>query len=135
MNQKTVKILICGEDRQIVEFVQDSLKNSNYYIQHFDEIENLIRQLSPGDFHVLLLELRRELEKGKLDIFSAIQILRKIDPALPVIAIACNDSLELEKNARMAGIFYYLVKPLEANEIRMAVNNAIKKFEREIGEK
>ena len=135
MKQKSVKIIVCGEDNQTVEFIQVTLSNQAFYIHHYDDIENVIHHVSPGDYQVLLLGLCQEQEKGKLDIFSAIPILRKIDPALPVIAIACNDSLELEKKARMAGIFYYLIKPLEAKELRMSVINAIKKFERDIGEK
>ena len=135
MDQKLAKILICGEDSQTVEFIKNTLRNDPCSIQHYKDIENAIQHLSPGDYQALLLGLCREPEEGKLDIFSAIPILRKIDPALPVIAIACNDSLELEKKARVAGIFYYLIKPLEANEVRMSVNNAIKKFEKDMGEK
>ena len=135
MDQKLAKILICGEDRQTVEFLQNALSKEHCSVQHYKDIENAIQHLSPGDYQALLLGLCREPEEGKLDIFKAIPIFRKIDPALPVIAIACNDSFELEKKARMAGIFYYLIKPLEVNEVRMSVNNAIEKFERDFGEK
>ncbi len=133
MDRKVVKIIICGEDNQTAELLQNILSNEAYSFQHFEDIENAIQHLCPGDYQVLLIGLCQQSCEGKLDGLRAIPILRKIDPGLPIIAIAHDESLETERKARMAGIFYYLLQPLEENEVRISVMNAVRKFERYIG--
>ncbi len=130
MDQKKVKIIFCGTDRQTTELLKDALADRNYLFQEFKDIEEAIQQIRPGDYHVLLLGLCQEPEKGKLDGLHAIPILRKIDPTLPIIAVAPHDSLDLMRQVRMAGVFYYLLQPLDLNEVRMSVTNAVSKYER-----
>ena len=133
MKQKTVKILICGEDVQTTAFLQRALDNKAYCFEQFKDIEEGIEHLFPGDCQILLLAITRESQKGKLDGLRAIPLIRKIDPNLSIIAIAHDDSLELERKARVAGVFYYLLKPLDTNEVRMSVTNAVSKYERLFG--
>ncbi len=128
MNQRTIKILICGEDRSTANFLRMALKSEAFVFQHFEDIENAIQHISPGDYHVLLIGLSHEIGSTKLDGLRAIPIVRKIDPSLPIIAIAHDESLETERRARLAGIFYYLLQPLEINEVRMSIQNAVQKY-------
>ena len=129
MDQTSIKILICGVGGQTADFLKKSLFDEAYVFQYFEDIENAIHHLSPGEFQALLIGLGQQLEEGKLGGLKAIPIIKKIDPNLPIIAIAPNDSLEIERKARVAGIFYYLIQPLEAKEVRISVNNAIRKIE------
>ena len=128
MDQRKIKILICGEDSRTANFLQTSLKSESFVFQHFEDIENAIDHLNPGNYHVLLMGLGKATHQGKLDGLRAIPIVRKIDPALQIIAIAHDESLETERKARMAGIFYYLLQPLEINEVRMSIMNAVRKY-------
>ena len=134
MEQRAIKILICVQDSQTERFLKDSLDSEGYAFQLFEDIEEAIQQTSPGEFHALLLGLSEGSKEGRLDGLRAIPILRKIDPYLPIIVIAHDDSLEVEREARMAGVFYYLLQPLEANEVRMSVVNAVHKSERLFGD-
>jgi DNA-binding NtrC family response regulator len=130
MNQRTIKILICGEDNRTADFLQSALKGDAYMFQHFEDIEKAIEHLSPGDYQVLLMGLCKQTQQGELDGLRAIPIVRKIDPGLPIIAIAHDESLEMERKARLAGIFYYLLQPLEVNEVRMSIMNAVQKYDK-----
>ncbi|UCE05118.1 MAG: response regulator [bacterium] len=125
---QSVNILICGEDRSTANFLSASFKNENYVFQHVEDIEKAIQHINPGDYHVLLIGLSHEFGSDKLDGLRAIPIVRKIDPSLPIIAIAHDESLETERKARLAGIFYYLLQPLEINEVRMSIMNAVQKY-------
>jgi len=130
LERKTIKILICDQDRQTAELLQIALREQSYCFQQVEDIEAAIQQLNPGKYHALVLGLHKETSEGKLDGLRAIPILRKIDPILPIITISYNDSLEIERQARMAGIFYYLLQPLDINEAQMSINNAVRKYER-----
>lgn len=128
MDQRLIKILICGEDRSTANFLSSALKSEAYVFQYFEDIENAIQHISPGDYHVLLIGLSHEIGSEQLDGLRAIPIVRKIDPGLPIIAIGHDESLETERKARLAGIFYYLLQPLEINEARMSIMNAVQKY-------
>ena len=130
MNKREIKILICSQDNQTTAFLQNTLRNEFYSFREFDDIEDAIQNLNPGDYQVIILGLCKESEKGKLNGLHAIPILRKIDPNLQIITIACDDSIEMEREARMARVFYYLLHPLDKKELRVSVKNAVRNHER-----
>lgn len=63
----------------------------------------------------------RSLEN--LDVINVIQAIRQ---DLPIIVIAENDSLEVERTAREKGIFYYLVQPVERREVEAVLRDALR---------
>lgn len=57
---------------------------------------------------------------------SVVTVIRAVRAELPVIVVAEEDSLDLEKRARQEGIFYYLVHPIEKSEVEAVLTAAIK---------
>ena len=57
---------------------------------------------------------------------GAISLLRFVRRELPVIVVADEDSLELERSAREAGIFYYFVSPLDPKEVKAVVQDVLR---------
>jgi DNA-binding NtrC family response regulator len=55
-----------------------------------------------------------------------IPVLRAARQDLPVIVIAEDDSLEVERSARQKTIFYYLVHPLERAEVEAVLRDAMR---------
>ncbi len=64
--------------------------------------------------------------KNTLSHLDLIPVIRAVRSDLPVIVIAQDDSLELERAARRKGIFYYLVRPLEDGEVRAVFRDALR---------
>jgi len=60
---------------------------------------------------------------GHLDV---IPMIRTVGKAPPVIVVAEEDSLELERRARQHPIFYYLVHPLEKNEVKAVLDDVLR---------
>jgi len=48
---------------------------------------------------------------------EVIPVLRDLKAGVPVIVIATEDSLEMERSVREKGIFYYLVHPVDSDEL------------------
>lgn len=61
--------------------------------------------------------------KSRLEL---IRVIRAVWSDLPVIVIGNEDSLELERSARQAGIFYYFVHPLDEVEVEAVMNDAMR---------
>jgi DNA-binding NtrC family response regulator len=55
-----------------------------------------------------------------------IPLIRAMRSELPVIVIAEEDSLELERRARQKDIFYYLVHPVDRSEARAVLADALR---------
>lgn len=58
---------------------------------------------------------------------DVIPVLRAIRSELPVIVIAEEDSLDLERAVRQNAIFYYLVHPLQRREVRAVLRNLLRR--------
>jgi len=56
---------------------------------------------------------------------EALPIVNQIDPSLPVIIVADDETLETERAVRRLKIFYYLVKPVDFRELRDAIRQAV----------
>lgn len=57
------------------------------------------------------------LGKPSLTNLDVISVIRAVGSDLPVIVIAEEDSLELERHARRKNLFYYLVHPIVPTEV------------------
>jgi DNA-binding NtrC family response regulator len=55
-----------------------------------------------------------------------IPLIRAVRSSLPVIVIADEDSLELERNAREKNIFYYLVHPIGKSEVEAVLKDVLR---------
>ncbi len=62
----------------------------------------------------------------RLDHLDLIPLLRAARDDLPVIVIAEQDSLELERSARQKSIFYYLVHPVDRFEVEAVLKDVLR---------
>mgnify|MGYP001567661246 FL=1 len=60
---------------------------------------------------------------GHLDVIRTIHAVRN---DLPVVVIGDHDSLELERRARQQIIFYYLVHPIEREEVEAVLRDVLR---------
>ena len=63
--------------------------------------------------------------------YELIPIVKKINRRIPIIVMSSDDSIDLARKVRQAGIFFYAMKPLNIEEIKLAVRDAFKKVIRE----
>lgn len=63
--------------------------------------------------------------------FQVLRILQQIDADLPVVVICDEEGLEMERELRSAGIFYFLSRPFSGDELLGAVRCAIEKSQRQ----
>ena len=90
----------------------------------FDALNVVLR----GSFGAMVLALHRKDQS----FLGMIPVLKKIRPDLPIIVVADGRSLEEQRSVQREGIFYFLPRPIEREEILAAVANAVEKGGRSI---
>ncbi len=115
------KILVVDDERAVRHFIRRVLDDTGSEFLEADDPQaglDLTRQEKPD-----LVFLDVMLPK-----VSGIQVLRdiqKIDAKLPVILVTANESSLVAIEAMAAGAYEYLVKPLDASQIRQLARQAL----------
>jgi DNA-binding response OmpR family regulator len=116
------RILVCDDDALTRDTIVDALKTEKFEIDTAARAVDAIQRIMRTRYHALLLDLKLP-GLGGLD---AIAVVKRFDEALPIIVMTGHASYETEQAARAAGIFYYLVKPFNLDELVASVRAAIR---------
>lgn len=110
--------LCCREDDLAV--LREASGREQLVIRALDSPVKLTEHVISHRPIAVLLGVRPET----LSHLDVIEVLRAIGLETPVIVIAEEDSLELERRARQKGIFYYLVHPVDREEAEAVLKAA-----------
>jgi DNA-binding response OmpR family regulator len=116
------RILVCDDDPRMRDTIVESLANESFDVDTADRAVDAIQRIMRASYGALILDLKLP-GLGGLD---AIAVVKRFDSALPIIVMTGHASYETEQAARAAGIFYYLVKPFNVDELVAAVRAALR---------
>jgi DNA-binding NtrC family response regulator len=120
------RILVCDDDARVRETIVEAMAAEALDVDTADRAVDAIQRVMRTTYRALVLDLKLP-GLGGLD---AISVVKRFDPALPIIVMTGHASYEVEQAARAAGIFYYLVKPFNLDELVQAVRAAVRSRER-----
>jgi DNA-binding response OmpR family regulator len=120
------RILVCDDDSRVRETIVEAMVAEALDVDTADRAVDAIQRVMHTTYRALILDLKLP-GLGGLD---AISVVKRFDPALPIIVMTGHASYEVEQAARAAGIFYYLVKPFNLDELVQAVRAAVRSRER-----
>jgi DNA-binding response OmpR family regulator len=115
------RVLLCDDDSRILESIGDVLRRS-FEVETAERATDAIQKIMRDRYQALILDLKLPGLGG----VDAIAVIKRLDATLPIIAMTGYASYELERAARAAGAFYYLVKPFPMRELIDAVKAAIR---------
>jgi two-component system KDP operon response regulator KdpE len=116
------RILVCDDDPRMRETIVEALAGEALEVDTADRAVDAIQRITRTSYRALILDLKLP-GLGGLD---AIAVVKRFDQSLPIIVMTGHASYEVEQAARAAGIFYYLVKPFNLEELVAAVRAAIR---------
>ena len=116
------RILVCDDDPRVRETIVEAMKAEALDVDTADRAVDAIQRIMHTSYRALVLDLKLP-GLGGLD---AIAVVKRFDESLPIIVMTGHASYEVEQAARAAGIFYYLVKPFNLEELVAAVRAAIR---------
>lgn len=129
MDNSQPGILICeGNDADRTRIFE--LLKSEYKVTATSKISEALTLIQRGVFLAILISLAEETSSQDLNVINAITIVKKIDPDLIIIVMAAektfeeDNTMELEREIRTKGIFYYILKPIEEDELKKVLREA-----------
>jgi DNA-binding response OmpR family regulator len=116
------RILVCDDDPRMRDTTVEALAAQGFQVETADRAVDAIQRIMHASYRALILDLKLP-GLGGLD---AISVVKRFDEFLPIIVMTGHASYETEQAARAAGIFYYLVKPFNLDELVDAVRAAVR---------
>ncbi|MEW6615342.1 MAG: response regulator [Thermodesulfobacteriota bacterium] len=120
---ENVNLLIVDDQEELCEVLKDVFQDIGYQVDAVQRGKEAVAKAEHTFFHVVLIDII-------LPDISGIEVLKKvkeISPQTEGIIITGNASLKNSIDALSIGAFSYLIKPLDLDEVRAVIRNALEK--------
>ena len=117
------RILVVDDEPRAREILADNLQSEGYRVVEAPDSETAISLVRENDLNLVLLDLM-------LPDIGGIEVLKeiiKLKPALPVIMISGQGTIDNAVQATKLGAYDFLVKPVERERVLLAVRNALER--------
>lgn len=115
------KILIVDDDDAHRMMLKATLSADGYQIEEADDGDEAIRMVGEGFYDLIMLDLKMKNIHG----IQALQQIKKISPAIPVLIMTAYASVQTAVEGLKLGAFDYLNKPLDMDEVREKIREAL----------
>jgi DNA-binding NtrC family response regulator len=123
MNKKE-KIFLVDDDALIVSMLSRTLKKEGYEVHsesaEFGDIVNTIVNAAPD---IVLLDIQL-LDTSGIDILER---TKKLNPAIQIIMVTSDDTIETAVKCMKLGAADYLTKPFNVEEVKLVIANVLEK--------
>lgn len=122
MNTRPGKsILVVDDDLGHRTMLKTLLGGWGYAISEADDGQGAIEAVQGGPFDLILMDIRMVKVSG----LKALDVIKEINPAIPVIIMTAYSSVETAIEAMKKGAYEYLTKPLDFDELRLKMEQAM----------
>jgi DNA-binding response OmpR family regulator len=121
------QVLVVDDERSVRFFLERTLRLSGYVVETASGGEEALKMLRDTFFDVVLLDLRLG---GAIDGLQVLQGIRWRWPETVVIILTGHASLESAMTAIQKGVEGYLQKPVEPEQVRRIVEEAMTRRQR-----
>ena len=114
-------IWVVDDDETIRFVLQRALRKSGFEVECFDSVAPVSKALATSRPEAILTDIRLPDADG----LSLLDILEQQSISVPVIAMTAYSDLNQAVNAFQKGVFEYLSKPFDLNEVISVVERAV----------
>ncbi|HUW11366.1 MAG TPA: response regulator transcription factor [Anaerolineae bacterium] len=114
--------LVVDDEEGIRFFLEETLRRAGHVVQTASSGEDALEQLRETRFDLVLLDL---ILGGRVDGLRVLEAIRWRWPDTIVIILTAHGSLDSALSAIREGVDGYLLKPVEPEEVRQAVQEAV----------
>jgi DNA-binding response OmpR family regulator len=118
---------VVDDERGIRFFLKKTLEKDGHIVEGAASGEDALEKLRDTQFDLMMLDLKLG---GHVDGLRVLEAVRWRWPSTIVIMLTAHGSLESATTAIEEGVDGYLLKPVEPDEVREAIKDAIKRRER-----
>lgn len=113
-------ILIVDDDPAHRIMLKKLIGSWGYSVSEADDGSAAIAEVQKRSFDLILMDIRMINVSG----IEALEQIKSINPAIPVIIMTAYASVETAVNALKKGAYDYLTKPLDFDELKIAIARA-----------
>ena len=114
-------ILVVDDDPAHRTMLRTLLTGWGYSISEADDGSTAIEKVHEQAFDLVLMDIRMISVSG----LEALEEIKAFNPAIPVIIMTAYSSVETAVEALKSGAYDYLTKPLDFDELRLAMERAM----------
>ncbi len=128
---KMVDVLISDEDPGSLRFIEALLKAGGFEVESFSQLSEAVAPCLRRKYKMALISISHKGGSEEVEaMLEPLRMMHELDPDMPLVVVCDQESLEMERKLREAGIFYLLTKPFSSRELRAVVESAISKHNR-----
>jgi len=116
------EVLTCACRNEDLAVLQEVFEPAGTILQVMESAAELARQAVTHSSMGIVLGVG----KNTLHHLDVIPVIRAVREDLPIIVIAEEDSLDLEWAVREKGVFYYLVHPIDRQEVCAVLEDVLR---------
>ena len=124
MSKETARVLVLDGNPGAQAEIGRIFHNDDLAIDFCSRIVDAVRSLKESPYVAAVVDVG--LADAPWD--QAVGILKAVDTRLPIILTAEKNTRELEIKVREQDIFYYYIKSFDAEELRLAVLEAMRLY-------
>ena len=121
-----MKVLVVEKDDSLAGLLGALLENWGYDARLCTKGKDAVRLFRTGDYDMVLMEILLP----DMNAVELISTLKEFSPEVGIVAMTGKNSKELEARIRGQGILYYMVKPLETENLRALLEHVSNKARR-----
>ena len=118
-------ILVVDDDPEIRKLIRIILENSGYDVLEAQDGQEAIEKLNEGENPMVVDAIITDLNMPRVNGHEAIAYFQKEHPSIPLIVLTGIADLEVALSFMRQGISNYLVKPIDAKKLALAVGRAL----------
>ncbi|MBD3169663.1 MAG: response regulator [candidate division Zixibacteria bacterium] len=116
------RILVVDDEVFVRDLLQEFLGKQGYDVSLAESGEAAIQHSADNDVDVALVDLKMP----GIDGLETLKRMRDIDPNTPIIIMTGYPTIETSIKALRLGAYDYVIKPFKLNELKAAVEKALK---------
>src|SRR5580693_1717142 len=121
MSAQPQKILIADDDSSIRLVLSQAFSRLGYQVRATGNATTLLKWITDGEGDLVVTDVVMPDE----NVFDVLPRIRKHRPKLPVIVISAQNTLLTAVNAAELGVFDYIPKPFDLDDITMTARRAL----------
>ncbi len=114
-------VLVVDDDQAHRTMLRTLLSGWGYRVSEADDGERAITMVHESAFDLILMDMRMIKVSG----LEALAAIKAYNPAIPVVIMTAYSSVETAVEALKKGAYDYLTKPLDFDELRLAMERAM----------
>ena len=115
------KVLIAASEPPTRKEVLDRLSLHDYRAIAVERGSDALLAVAEENIGLVILDISIQEPSGA----KTVEIIRKMRPRLPVIVLSSDHSVEAGRQILQHGVFYYLLRPLDLEELDQIVRIAL----------